>query len=64
MFENGKRYMFNTNDSDYEIYNGTEIEIIRPLTERECDIEDVGNMYRVRFCDGYIGDVFEDELTK
>lgn len=61
--ENGKRYMFNTNDSKYEIYNGTEVEIIRPLTEKECDIADVGNMYKARFCDGYVSDVFEDELS-
>lgn len=26
-------------------YNGTEVEVIRPLTEKECDIEDVGEEY-------------------
>ena len=64
MFESGKKYLFNTNDSEYEIYNGTEVEIIRPLTEKECDITDVGNMYKAKFCDGYISNVFEDELNK
>ena len=36
---------------------------IRPLTEKECDIADVGNMYKARFFDGYERDVFEDELS-
>ena len=45
-------------------YNGTVVEIIRPLTDTECDIEDVGNMYKARFFDGYERDVFEDELFK
>lgn len=55
--------IFNTTDSELKKYNGTEVEIIRPLTEKECDIEDVGKMYKVRFCDGYERDAFEDELS-
>ena len=55
--------IFNTTDSELKKYNGTEVEIIRPLTEKECDIEDVGNMYKVRFYDGYVRDAFEDELN-
>lgn len=55
--------IFNTIDSELIKYDGTEVEIIRPLTEEECDIEDVGNMYKVRFFDGYEFDVFEDELS-
>ena len=55
--------IFNTTDSELKKYNGTEVEIIRPLTEKECDIEDVGNMYKVRFYDGYERDAFEDELN-
>lgn len=55
--------IFNTTDSELEKYNGTEVEIIRPLTEKECDIADVGNMYKVRFYDGYERDAFEDELN-
>ena len=58
------RKIFNTTDSELKKYNGTEIEIIRPLTEKECDIEDVGNMYKVRFYDGYERDAFEDELSE
>ena len=55
--------IFNTTDSELEKYNGTEVEVIRPLTEKECDIADVGNMYKVRFYDGYERDAFEDELS-
>lgn len=55
--------IFNTTDSELKKYNGTEVEIIRPLTEKECDIADVGNMYKVRFYDGYERDAFEDELS-
>lgn len=53
---------FITTDSELVKYNGTEVEIIRPLTDKECDINDVGNMYKVRFYDGYERDVFEDEI--
>ena len=55
--------IFNTTDSELVKYNGTEVEIIRLLTKEECDIEDVGNMYKVRFYDGYERDAFEDELS-
>ena len=61
--ENGKKYIFNTTDSELRKYNGTEVEVIRPLTEDETDIFDVGNMYKVRFSDGYERDAFEDELS-
>ena len=53
---------FFTNDIELKKYNNTIVEVIRPLTEKECDITDVGNMYKVRFFDGYERDVFEDEL--
>ena len=61
--ENGKKYLFNTTDTELKKYNGTDVEIIRPLTEKEVDIEDVGNMYKVKFYDGYERDAFEDELS-
>lgn len=61
--ENGKKYIFNTTDSELRKYNGTEVEVIRPLTKDEADIFDVGNMYKVRFSDGYERDAFEDELS-
>lgn len=61
--ENGKKYIFNTTDTELTKYNGTEVEVIRPLTDKECDIADVGNMYKIKFDDGYIRDAFEDELS-
>ena len=61
--EIGKKYTFNTTQSDLTKYNGTEVTILRPLTDKECDIEDVGNMYYVIYKDGSFGDVFEDELS-
>ena len=61
---NGNKYVFNTTESGLKKYNGTEVEVIRALTEKEADIDDVGNMYRVRFYDGYERDAFEDELTR
>ena len=54
--------VFHTTDDELAKYNGTEVEILRPLTEEECDIDDVGMMYKARFYDGYERDVFEDEL--
>ena len=64
MIVGGNKCIFNTMpDTEFWKYNNTEVYIIRPLTEKECDIEDVGNMYRVRFYDGYERDAFEDELT-
>ena len=50
------------NDSELNYRSGQEVKIIRILTEAECDIDEVGNMYRVRFNDGMETDAFEDEL--
>lgn len=62
--ENGKKYIFNTTDTEFTKYNGTEVEVIRPLTDKECDIADIGNMYKIKFDDGYVGNAFEDELSQ
>lgn len=59
-----EKAVFNTTDSELTQYNGTVVEVIRPLTQDECDIEDVGKMYKVKFHDGYIRDAFQDELSK
>lgn len=64
MLENGKKYTFNTTDKELLKYNGTDVEVVRLLTETECNIEDFGNMYKVRFADGYERDAFEDELEE
>ncbi len=42
--ENGKKYVFNTTDTELERYNGTKVNIVRVLTNKECDIEDVGSI--------------------
>lgn len=62
LIEAGKKYRFETVDSEYLKYDDTEVEVIRPLTDEEADIADVGNMYQVKFNDGYVSAVFEDEL--
>lgn len=62
--ENGKKYILNTTNSELTIYNGTEVEVIRSLTDDEAHIFDVRNMYKVRFNDGMEKDVFEDELSQ
>ena len=56
------KMLFFTTDGELAKYNGTDVEIIRPLTEKECDVEDVGIMYKARFYDGCERNVFEDEL--
>lgn len=58
-----KWFRFFTTQSDLVKFNGSRIEILEPLDEREYDREDVGPMYKARFNDGEIRDVFEDELV-
>lgn len=50
-------------DSQWNYRTGEICEIIRPLTEKEADIFDVGNMFRIQFSDGVVTDAFEDELS-
>ena len=55
---------FNTKDSELYSRNGEIVDIVRPLTKNECDINDVGMMYRVKFHDDNLEvDAFEDELA-
>lgn len=61
--KDNETYVFRTNDTDLAKYNQTKVTVLRKLTKDECDIEDVGNMYKVRFEDGYERDVFADELS-
>lgn len=51
-------------DSYPELFARTNqiVEVIRPLTEKEADINDIGPMYEIKFSDGLIHDAFEDEL--
>lgn len=58
--------VFNTHgqDSEYNHRSGETVEILRPCTKEECDIEDVGPMYYVKFLDGIEIMAFEDELEE
>lgn len=61
----GRTAIFDTHGGDSQLNErtGSKVLVIRPLTEAEADIADVGNMYRIRFDDGFETDAFEDELT-
>jgi hypothetical protein len=43
--------------------SGEVVDVMRPLTADEVDLDEVGPMFRVRFADGVETDVFSDELT-
>lgn len=62
-----KKYIFNSNSNGaYPIldnHSGQEVRIVRQLTDDECDIE-CQPMYKVKFDDGFIYDVFGDELEE
>lgn len=59
-----KKAIFNTHggDTTWNCRTGEICEVIRPLTEQEADISDVGPMFKIRFLDGTETDAFEDEL--
>lgn len=63
--ENLEKALFDTHggDSELNIRSGEKVFVIRELTPAECDVEDVGKMYKIRFADGFETDAFEDELT-
>lgn len=63
--EIGKYYTFDTHGGYEELNDrsGSSVLVLRALTEKEVDINDVGPMYEVRFPDGYQCDAFEDELS-
>jgi len=64
-FQAGQQVMFTSTDSDAK-RNGkvnVEVEIVRPLTDQEADLDEVGKMYKIRFADGHIEDAFVDELS-
>lgn len=43
-------------------YRDKEVEVVRPVTPEEADIEDIGPMWVVRADDGTEFHVFDDEL--
>ena len=55
-------YRFVTTQSDFKHLNNKLCTIIRPLTEKECDMADVGLMFKVKFYDNTVIDAFFDEL--
>lgn len=57
------QYDSRNGDSDLNKYSGQIVEVIRPLTKDEADIDEVGKMYKVKFSDGTEADVFDDELS-
>ena len=56
--------IFTTTDSAYKSRNGSKVKVLRPLTRKEADIDDVGMMYKIEFSDGFVIDAFEDELEE
>ena len=56
--------VFNTHggDTSWNDRSGQVVEVLRPLTEDEADLFDVGPMFRIRFQDGTETDAFADEL--
>ncbi len=64
MIKNGSVCVFNTHgaDSVWSKRDGQTCTVVRPLTNDEADLSDVGSMYEIRFADGVITDAFEDEL--
>lgn len=63
--EIGNYYIFDTHGGCEELdgRSGSPVLVLRTLTGKEVDINDVGPMYEVIFPDGYKRDVFEDELS-
>ncbi len=64
--EIGREYTFDTSgtDSTWKAYDGKKCTVIRPLTQEEADIDDVGPMWRIRFNDRRKceTEAFDDEL--
>lgn len=42
--------------------SGQTVEIVRPITTDEADLDETGPMSRIRFADGFEHDAFADEL--
>ena len=55
-------YAWDGGYSELERRDGMKVEVLRKLDGSECDEEETGPMYKVRFEDGFESDVFADEL--
>lgn len=53
LYKSGDILIFNTDNSDkyYTTFNNQKVKVNRPLTANECDVPDVGFMYRVSLVD-------------
>ena len=60
------RSMFTTHGADSALNSrsGQQVEVIRPLTDEECDKLETGPMFRIRFDDGVEVDAFGDEVPE
>jgi hypothetical protein len=56
--------LFNTTQSNFLNRNDQLVKVIRPLTADECNIDDVGKMYKIRFSDGYEMSASVDDLKR
>lgn len=59
----GEERKYNTEDMGLKRRNGQFVEVLRKLAEGEMCIADLGNMYEIRFPDGYVRNAFEAELV-
>lgn len=67
LFKVDDRVIFNTHEANSTLnkYSGIKGTIIRPLKDREeCDISEVGYMYKVLLDNGIEVEAFEDEIEK
>ncbi len=53
---------FNTPFEDYHHRNGQTFEVIRPCTDEEVALEEVGPMYWIRFIDGEVITAYPEEI--
>ena len=56
--------IFSTIDTSLLDRNGQSCEVMRPLTESEAELSECGPRCRIKFTDGFIIDVFGDELLE
>ena len=71
VFQVGDRVLFEYNcwksseskDAELWFRTGKCVDIVGVLREDLVDVEEVGYMYKVKFDDGFVGDVFDDEIS-
>lgn len=58
----GANKIFKTVESGLLKYNGKTCNVVAPVNLNEYDITSTGNMYQIKFEDGFEAHAFEDEL--